>query len=55
VLISVPLWFGVAYLVADSVAAALMWVRELQFWIGGVVLLIAAVWIIVLVRRRRRG
>ena len=55
VLISVPLWFGVAYVVADSVAAALMRVRELQLWIAGLALVIAAVWIIVLVRRHQRG
>jgi membrane protein DedA with SNARE-associated domain len=55
VLLSVPLWFGVAYLVADSVAAALVWVRELQLWIAGFVLVTAAAWIIVLVRRHQRG
>lgn len=55
VLLSVPIWFGVAYVVADSVAAALTYVRELQLWIAGGVLVIAAGWIFVLVRRRQRG
>jgi hypothetical protein len=36
------------------VAAALVWVRELQFWIGGFALLIAAIWIVVVVRRHRQ-
>ena len=55
VFLSVPLWFGVAYVVADSLAAALLWVRELQLWIAGLVLAIAAVWIVVLLRRHQRG
>ncbi|MGH7415927.1 MAG: DedA family protein [Candidatus Rokuibacteriota bacterium] len=55
VLVSVPLAFGLAYVVADSVAVALARVHELQLWIAGVVLAIAAAWAIVLLRRRRRG
>jgi membrane protein DedA with SNARE-associated domain len=55
VLLSVPLSFGVAYAVADSVAVALARVRELQLWIAVLVLLVAAGWIVVLRRRRQRG
>jgi membrane protein DedA with SNARE-associated domain len=55
VLLSVPISFGVAYLVADSVAVALARVRELQLWIAGVTLLVAATWGLVLLRRRRRS
>lgn len=55
VLVSVPLWFGMAYLVADSVAVALMYVRQLQFWIAGLVLVVAAGWLLVHLRRRQRG
>jgi hypothetical protein len=40
--------------VADSVAVALARVRELQLWIAGFTLLVAAGWGIVLLRRRRR-
>lgn len=54
VLVSVPLSFGVAYAVADSVAVALARVRELQLWVAGLALLVAAGWLIVR-RRRRRG
>jgi membrane protein DedA with SNARE-associated domain len=54
VLVSVPLTFGVAYAVADSVAVAVARVRELQLWIAGAVLLIAAAWLVVLLRRRPR-
>lgn len=55
VLVSVPLTFGVAYAVADSVAVAVARVRELQLWIASAVLLIAAAWLVVLFRRRHRG
>jgi len=55
VLLSVPLAFGLAYAVADSVAVALARVHEMQLWIGGAVLLLAAGWLLVLWRRRRRG
>ena len=55
VLLSVPLWFGVAYVVADSLVVALTRVHELQLWIAGLVLVIAAGWIIVLLRRRARS
>jgi membrane protein DedA with SNARE-associated domain len=55
VLLSVPISFGVAYLVADSVAVALARVRELQLWIAGFTLLVAATWGLVLLRRRRRS
>jgi membrane protein DedA with SNARE-associated domain len=55
VLLSVPLSFGVAYALADSVAAALARVRELQLWIAGLGLLIGAGWIIAHLRRRQRG
>ena len=54
VLVSVPLAFGVAYLVADSVVVALAYVHEMQLWIGGAVVLIAAVWLLVWWHRRRR-
>jgi len=55
VLLSVPLSFGVAYAVADSVAVALARVRELQLWIAVLVLLVAAGWAVALLRRRQRG
>jgi membrane protein DedA with SNARE-associated domain len=55
VLLSVSLVFGLAYAVADSVAVALARVHELQLWIGGAVLLVAAGWLVLLWRRRRRG
>ena len=55
VLVSVPLSFGVAYAVADSVAMALARVREMQFWVAGLALLILAAWLVVLLRRHRRG
>jgi len=51
----VPLAFGVAYVVADSVAVALARVHEMQFWIGGAVVLVVTGWLLVLWRRRRRG
>jgi membrane protein DedA with SNARE-associated domain len=54
VLVSVSLTFGVAYAVADSVAVAVARVRELQLWISGAVLLLAAGWLIVFFRRRQR-
>jgi hypothetical protein len=37
------------------VAVALARVRELQLWIAGVTLLVAATWGLVLLRRRRRS
>jgi hypothetical protein len=52
--VSVPLAFGVAYALADSVAVALARVRELQLWIAGSVLLVAVGWLLVLLRRRQR-
>jgi membrane protein DedA with SNARE-associated domain len=55
VLVSVPLAFGLAYAVADSVAVALARVHEMQLWIGGGILLVAAGWLVVLWRRRRQG
>ena len=55
VLVSVPLVFGLAYAIADSVAVALARVHEMQLWIGGAVLLVAAGWVFVQWRRRRRG
>lgn len=55
VLVSVPISFGVAYAVADSLAVALARVRELQLWIAGGALLVAAGWGIVLLRRHRRS
>jgi len=54
VLVSVPLTFGVAYAVADSVAVALARVRAVQLWVAGAVLLIAAGWLVVLLRRGQR-
>ncbi len=54
-LVSVPLTFGIAYAVADSVAVALARVRELQLWIAGFVLLVAAGWALVVLRRRGRS
>jgi membrane protein DedA with SNARE-associated domain len=53
VLVSVPLVFGLAYAVADSVAVALARVHELQLWIAGGVLVVAAAWALVWCRRRR--
>ena len=53
-LVSVPLSFGVAYVVADSVAAALAHVRALQLWIAGLVLLVGLGWALVAWRRRER-
>jgi membrane protein DedA with SNARE-associated domain len=55
VLVSVPLAFGLAFVVADWVAAALAHVHELQLWLGGAVLLAAASWLAVVWRSRRRG
>ena len=55
VLVSVPISFGVAYAVADSLAMALARVRELQLWIAGGALLVAAGWGLVLLRRHRRS
>jgi membrane protein DedA with SNARE-associated domain len=55
VLVSVPLAFGLAYAVADSIAVALVRVHEMQLWIGGAVLLVAAGWVFVWWRRRWRG
>jgi membrane protein DedA with SNARE-associated domain len=55
VLVSVPISFGVAYAVADSVAAALARIRELQLWISGLALVVVAGWGIVFLRRRRRS
>jgi membrane protein DedA with SNARE-associated domain len=54
VLLSVPISFGVAYALADSVAMALARVRELQLWIAGGALIVAAGWGLALWRRRRR-
>jgi membrane protein DedA with SNARE-associated domain len=54
VLLSVPISFGVAYALADSVAMALSRVRELQLWIAGGALIVAAGWGLALWRRRRR-
>jgi membrane protein DedA with SNARE-associated domain len=53
VFLSVPLAFGLAYAVADSVAVALAYVQEMQLWIGGGVLLLARGWLIVWWCRRR--
>lgn len=55
VLVSVPISFGVAYAIADSVVVALARVREMQLWIAGVVLLVAAAWGLVLLRRHFRS
>jgi membrane protein DedA with SNARE-associated domain len=55
VFLSVPLWFGVAYAITDSLSVVLARLREVQLWVAGVVLVIAAIWLIVLLRRRRRG
>jgi len=54
VLLSVPISFGVAYALADSVAMALARVRELQLWIAAGALIVAAGWGLALWRRRRR-
>ena len=54
VLLSVPISFGVAYVLADSVAMAVARVRELQLWVAGGALLVAAGWGLVLWRRHRR-
>jgi membrane protein DedA with SNARE-associated domain len=54
VLVSVPLAFGLAYAVADSVAVALARVHEVQLWVGGGVLLIGAAWMLAWWHRRRR-
>jgi len=54
VLVSVPISFGVAYVLADSIAMALARVRELQLWVAGGALLVAAGWGLVLWRRHRR-
>ena len=53
VLVSVPLAFGLAYAIADSVAAALARVHELQMWIAVLALLVVATWLVVRWRRRR--
>jgi membrane protein DedA with SNARE-associated domain len=55
VLVSVPISFGVAYAIADSVVVALARVREMQLWIAGVVLLVAVAWGLVLLRRHLRS
>ena len=55
VLVSVPLSFGVAYAIADSVVVALARVREMQLWIAGVALLVAVAWGLVLLRRHFRA
>jgi membrane protein DedA with SNARE-associated domain len=54
VMVSVPLAFGVAYGLADSVAVALAYVHEMQLWVGAAVLLIGSVWLLVWAHRRRR-
>jgi hypothetical protein len=51
--VSVPLAFGLAYAVADSVALALERVQTLQLWIGGSIVLVAAAWVILRWRRPR--
>ena len=55
VLVSVPLSFGVAYAIADSLVVALARVREMQLWIAGFALLVAAAWGLVLLRRHFRS
>lgn len=55
VLVSVPLAFGLAYAVADSVAVALAYVHEMQLWIGGAVLVLAVGWLAVRWHRGRRS
>ena len=55
VLVSVPLSFGVAYAIADSVVVALARVREMQLWIAGIALLVAVAWGLVLLRRHLRS
>jgi membrane protein DedA with SNARE-associated domain len=54
VMVSVPLAFSVAYLVADSVVVALAYVHEMQLWIGGAVALVAVIWLLIWWRRRHR-
>jgi membrane protein DedA with SNARE-associated domain len=54
VLVSVPLAFAVAYLVADSVVVALAYVHEMQLWVGGAVVLVAVIWLLIWWRRRHR-
>jgi hypothetical protein len=53
VFVSVPLAFGLAYVIADSVAAALARLHELQLWIAVLALLIVAGWLLVHLHRRR--
>jgi membrane protein DedA with SNARE-associated domain len=53
VLVSVPLAFGLAYAVADSVAVALAYVHEMQLWVGGAVLGLAVGWLAVRWYHRR--
>jgi membrane protein DedA with SNARE-associated domain len=53
VLVSVPLAFGLAYAVADSVAVALAYVHEMQLWVGGAVLVLAVGWLAVRWYHRR--
>jgi membrane protein DedA with SNARE-associated domain len=53
VFVSVPLAFGLAYVIADSVAAALARVHEMQLWIAVLALLIVAGWLLVRLHRRR--
>lgn len=53
VLVSVPLAFGLAYAIADSVAPALERVQALQLWIGGSIVLVAAAWVVLRWRRPR--
>jgi membrane protein DedA with SNARE-associated domain len=55
VLVSVPISFGVAYAIADSVVVALARVREMQMWIAGVALLVAVAWGLALLRRHLRS
>jgi membrane protein DedA with SNARE-associated domain len=55
VLVSVPISFGVAYAIADSVVVALARVREMQMWVAGVALLVAVAWGLVLLRRHLRS
>ena len=55
VLVSVPISFGVAYAIADSVVEALARVREMQMWIAGLALLVAVAWGLALLRRHLRS